>query len=112
MLSIAIQKDVDLRRRIELIQDFDMPTASSCVRASPDGQYLLCSGVYKPRIKCFDLEQLSLKFDRCFDSECVKFDFLSDDFSKLVLLQADRYIEFHAQYGRYYRTRMPRFIFR
>jgi len=104
-----LKKDVDLRRRIELIQDFDMPTASSCVRVSPDGQYLLTSGVYKPRIKCFDVQQLSLKFDRCFDSECVKFDFLSDDFSKLVLLQSDRYVEFHAQYGRYYRTRMPRF---
>lgn len=104
-----LKKDVELRRRIELIQDFDMPTASNCVRTSPDGQYLLCSGVYKPRIKCFDLKQLSQKFDRCFDSECVKFDFLSDDFSKLVLLQSDRYVEFHAQYGRYYRTRMPRF---
>lgn len=104
-----LKKDVELRRRIELIQDFNMPTASNCVRVTPDGQYLLSAGVYKPRIKCYDVNQLSIKFDRCFDSECVKFEFLSEDFSKLVLLQADRYIEFHAQYGRYYRTRMPKF---
>lgn len=104
-----LKKDVELRRRIELIQDFDMPTASTCVKASPDGQYLITAGVYKPRIKCFDVNQLSLKYDRCFDSECVKFEYLSDDFSKLVLLQADRYVEFHAQYGRYYRVRMPKF---
>lgn len=104
-----LKKDVELRRRIELIQDFDMPTASTCVRASPDGQYILTAGVYKPRIKCFDVNELSAKFDRCFDSECVKFEFLSEDFSKLILLQADRYVEFHAQYGRYYRTRMPKF---
>ena len=104
-----LKQDVELRRRIELIQDFDMPTASTSVKVSPDGQYLLCTGVYKPRLKCFDVSQLSVKFDRCFDSECVKFEFLSEDFSKLVLLQADRYVELHAQYGRYYRTRMPKF---
>lgn len=104
-----LKQDVELRRRIELIQDFDMPTASTCVKASPDGQYILTAGVYKPRIKCFDVNQLSIKFDRCFDSECVKFEFLAEDFSKLILMQIDRYIEFHAQYGRYYRTRMPKF---
>jgi len=104
-----LKGDVDLRRRIELIQNFDMPTASQSLKVTPDGQYLLCCGVYKPRLKGFDLSQLSMKFDRCFNSECVKFEILSDDYSKLVLLQADRYIEFHAQYGTYYRTRMPKF---
>lgn len=106
---LLLKQDYDLRRRIELIQDFDMPTASNCVRVTPDGQYILCTGVYKPRLKCFDVNELSVKFDRCFDSECIKFEILSEDFSKLVLLQADRYIEFHAQYGRYYRLRMPKF---
>lgn len=104
-----LKGDVDLRRRIELIQHFDMPSASNCIKITPDGNYLLCSGVYKPRLKGFDLNQLSMKFDRCFNSECVQFEILSDDFSKLVLMQADRYIEFHAQYGTYYRTRMPKF---
>lgn len=104
-----LKQDSELRRRIELIQDFDMPTASSSVRVTPDGQYLLSTGTYKPRIKCFDVNQLSVKYDRCCDSEVVKLEVLSEDFSKLVLLQADRYVEFHAQYGKYYRTRMPRF---
>jgi len=104
-----LKGDIDLRRRIELIQNFDMPTASQSVKVTPDGQYLLCCGVYKPRLKGFDLSQLSQKFDRCFNSECVKFEILSEDYSKLVLLQADRYVEFHAQYGTYYRTRMPKF---
>lgn len=104
-----LKQDVDLRRRIELIQDFNMPTASSNVKVTPDGQHILCTGVYKPRVKCFDVNQLSIKYDRCFDSEIVKFDILSEDFTKLIFLQADRYVEFHAQYGKYYRTRMPRF---
>lgn len=37
---------------------------------------------------------------------------LSDDYSKMVFLQCDRYryIEFHAAHGRYYRLlRIPRF---
>jgi len=104
-----LKGDVDLRRRIELIQDFSMPTASTSIKVSPDGEYLLSTGVYKPRLKCFDMNQLSLKFDRCFNSECIQFEILSQDFSKLILLQADRYVEFHAQYGCYYRTRIPRF---
>jgi len=106
---LLLKQDVELRRRIELIQDFNMPTASNCVQVTPDGQYVLSTGVYKPRLKCFDVNQLSQKFDRCFDSECLKFEVLSDDFSKLILLHSDRYVEFHAQYGRYYRTRMPRY---
>ena len=67
------------------------------------------TGVYKPRVKCFDVSQLSMKFERCFDSECVKMKVLSEDYSKVVFLHNDRYIEFHAQYGKYYKTRIPKF---
>lgn len=113
----------ELRRRIELIQDFSMPTASTDIQVTPDGQYILatgqmcvclcmyvcarvyarvyacvcmhacmclcacvctvphptrwqCSekcfsaaGVYKPRVRCYDVTQLSMKFERCVDSE-------------------------------------------
>ncbi|CAG9853709.1 unnamed protein product [Phyllotreta striolata] len=104
-----LKKNVDIRRRIELIQDFDMPGVSSTVRVSKDGKYILATGTYKPRVKCFDVNNLSLKFERCFDSDAVTFQILSDDYSKLVFLQCDRYIEFHAAYGRYYRLRIPKF---
>ncbi|XP_030753582.1 nucleolar protein 10 [Sitophilus oryzae] len=104
-----LKKNVDIKRRIELIQDFDMPGLSTTIRVSRDGNYILASGIYKPRIKCFDVNNLSLKFERCFDSEAVTFEVLSDDYSKLVFLQCDRYIEFHAAYGRYYRLRIPKF---
>ncbi|XP_063918369.1 nucleolar protein 10 [Zophobas morio] len=104
-----LKKDVDLRRRIELIQDFDMPGLSTTVKVSRDGQYVFATGIYKPRVKCFDVNNLSLKFERCFDSEAVTFEILSDDYSKLVFLQCDRYIELHAAHGRYYRLRIPKF---
>ncbi|EZA53311.1 hypothetical protein DMN91_005222 [Ooceraea biroi] len=104
-----LKKNVDIRRRIELIQDFDMPGVSTSIRVSKDGQYILATGTYKPRVKCFDVNNLSLKFERCFDSEVVTFEVLSDDYSKLIFLQCDRYVEFHAIHGKYYRLRVPHF---
>ncbi|XP_060810896.1 nucleolar protein 10 [Amyelois transitella] len=104
-----LKKNVDLRRRIELIQEFDMPGVSTSLRTSKDGQYIMATGIYKPRVKCFDVNNLSLKFERCLDSEVVTFEILSDDYSKIVFLQCDRYVEFHVGHGRHYRLRVPRF---
>lgn len=105
----ALNKNVDLRRRIELIQDFDMPGVSTSIRMSPDNQFILVTGTYKPRIKCYDVNHLSVKFERCFDSEVETFEVLSDDYSKMVFLQTDRFLEFHAAHGRHYRLRIPKF---
>lgn len=60
-----------------------MPGVSTSVRVSKDGQFVFATGIYKPRLKCFDVNQLSLKFERCFDSEVVTFEALSDDYSKV-----------------------------
>ncbi|KAJ7414431.1 Nucleolar protein 10 [Willisornis vidua] len=103
------KKDVDVRRRIELIQDFEMPTVSTKIKVSRDGQYIMAVGTYKPRVRCFDTYQLSQKFERCLDSEVVTFEILSDDYSKIVFLQCGRFVEFHSQHGHYYRTRIPKF---
>ncbi|CAF93892.1 unnamed protein product, partial [Tetraodon nigroviridis] len=103
------KKDVDVQRRIELIQDFEMPTVSTSIKVSGDGNFILATGTYKPRIRCYDTHQLSLKFERCLDSDVVAFDTLSDDYSKLVFLHCDRYVEFHSQQGHYYKTRIPKF---
>uniref|UniRef100_A0A3B5AXC4 Nucleolar protein 10 n=1 Tax=Stegastes partitus TaxID=144197 RepID=A0A3B5AXC4_9TELE len=103
------KSDVDIQRRIELIQDFEMPTVCTSIKVSRDGQFVLAAGTYKPRIRCYDTYQLSLKFERCLDSDVVAFDVLSDDYSKLVFLQCNRYVEFHSQHGHYYKTRIPKF---
>lgn len=68
---------IDIRRRIELIQDFDMPGVSTSIKVTNDGQYILATGIYKPRVKCFDVKNLSLKFERCFDSEAMILNLLS-----------------------------------
>lgn len=102
------KQDADIQRRVELIQDFEMPSVSHCVQVSPDGQYIYVAGTYKPRIRCYDVHQLSMKFERCLDSDVVQFQFLSEDYTKIAFLQCDRYVEFHSQFGRYYRTRIPK----
>ncbi|CAI5448458.1 unnamed protein product [Caenorhabditis angaria] len=103
------QRNADVRQRIQLIQDFEMPDVSNTVNITPDGKYVWASGNYKPWVKCFDLNNLSIKFERGLDSEVVKMIPLSDDYSKVVILEEDRWIEMHAMLGRYFRMRMPCF---
>ena len=40
---------------------------------------------------------------------CCCLQILSEDYSKLAFLCADRSISFHAKFGAYYRTRVPAF---
>lgn len=54
----------EFRGRIELIQDFDFPAASTRIKMSRDGQFIGVCGVYKPQIKVFECSQLSMKFER------------------------------------------------
>lgn len=60
-------------------------------------------------VKIFDTAELSLKCERGIDSEIVQFQMLSSDYSKMALLCADRNIELHAQYGRHFKIRIPKF---
>ena len=85
-----VKNDIEVRKRIELIQDFEMPAVSDRIKISPDGQYVLATGIYKPRVRCYDLHNLGLKFERCLDSEVVSFQVLSEDYSKMVFQHCDR----------------------
>lgn len=105
----ALRYDGDYRRRLELIQDTKFPVACQRVKTSRDGRFLFATGTYPPQIKVYELSQLSMKFERHLDAQIVQFQALGDDFDKLVFLRADRSIEFHARYGRYFVTRIPKF---
>lgn len=85
-----MKNDLEVRKRIELIQDFEMPAVSDCLQISRDGQYVLATGIYKPRVRCYDLHNLGIKFERCLDSEVVAFQVLSEDYTKMVFLHCDR----------------------
>lgn len=66
-------KDEEILSRIELIQDFEFPEASNRIAATRDGQSIVATGTYKPQIRVWDCEQLSLKFERHTDAENVDF---------------------------------------
>ena len=72
------KRDSAIRRRIELLQDFQMPCASSKLRQSHDGRYILAAGTYHPRIRVYELEEMGMKFETYLDSEVVDMTFLSD----------------------------------
>ncbi|KAF8886553.1 NUC153 and WD40 repeat-containing nucleolar rRNA processing-related protein [Infundibulicybe gibba] len=94
---------------IELIQGFEFPEASNRVKTTRDGHHAIATGTYKPQMRVWDLDQLSLKFERHSDAENVDFVILSDDWTKTIHLQNDRTIELHTQGGFHFRTRIPRF---
>lgn len=104
----SLRYNKEYRRRIELIQDFDFPVASSRVKVTPDQKYIIATGVYAPSVKIYETSELSMKCMRGIDSEVVNFCILGNDYSKLVFACQDRTLEFHAQYGRHYKTRIPK----
>ncbi|KAK9671224.1 hypothetical protein RND81_12G014400 [Saponaria officinalis] len=104
----ALRKDLDYHQRVELIQDLRFETATTKIRATPDGEFLIASGIYPPQVKVYELRELSLKFERHLISEIVDFQVMSDDYSKLAFLCADRSINLHAKYGSHYSLRIPR----
>ncbi|KAI5583666.1 hypothetical protein BDE02_06G030300 [Populus trichocarpa] len=74
----------------------------SRIKATPDGEFLIASGIYPPQIKVYELREFALKFERHFDSEIIDFQILDDDYSKLAFLCADRSVCLHAKYGKHY----------
>ena len=86
-----------------------MPVASTKVRQSPDGKFLIVGGTYSPRIRCYELSEMSMKFERYLDSEVVDLLMLGDDYGKLAILGSDRTVQFHAPYGNHEKIRLPTF---
>jgi ribosome biogenesis protein ENP2 len=105
----ALAKDEDYRRRLELIQDFENTVASQCIKMTPDGEHIIVTGIYPPVVKCYTVSDLALKFQRGLTCDVIAFETLSEDFGKLVFLQSDRTLNFHAPYGTHYSVRVPKF---
>lgn len=102
------KEDEGLRRRIELLQDFEYSGGTSKrAKFSEDGRFLVTTGEYPPRCKMFELGQLGMKYERHLGCDCVDVLGLSEDLGKMVFLLADRTIDVHAPYGSHYRMRVP-----
>lgn len=103
------KKNTGYNKRVEQIQDFSYPNVCTKITMSKDGRYIGTCGQYKPRIRVYDTEQQSMKFERFTDTEVLLQRFLSDDYTKIVLLRDDKTLEFHAQYGLHERIHLPAF---
>ncbi|KAH7827911.1 putative Nucleolar protein 10 [Monocercomonoides exilis] len=93
---------------VELIQDLKFAVSTNHVKYSRDGRFIVASGGYPPVIRCYDLAQMSLKFERRINSDIVQFQILSEDFSKIAIAEIDRTIEMHNQGGYFFKLRVPR----
>lgn len=105
----TLRNDAEYKSRIELLQDFEFPEASNKLRLSPDGEFAMATGTYKPHIRLYEFSQMSMKFERHTNAENVTFEIVSDDWTKSVHLQADRSIDLHTAGGIHYSTRIPTF---
>ena len=68
---------------IDLIQEFEFPEASNRIKTTRDGHHAIATGSYKPQMRVYDLDQLTLKFERHTDAENV--DFVVSKYRTLVL---------------------------
>lgn len=103
----SLKKDPTWSRRVELIQDFEFPTATNRLRITADGRHMIGVGTYKPQFRVWELGQAALKFERHTTCETVAFELLKEDWTLLALLQTDRAVEFHEAKGMRYRTKIP-----
>ncbi|XP_004514900.1 uncharacterized protein [Cicer arietinum] len=95
-------------QNVQLLEDLRFTTATTKIKATPDGEFIIASGIYPPQVKVYEVRELGLKFERHLDSEIIDFQVLSDDYSKLAFLCADRSVSLHAKYGKHYSLRIPR----
>jgi len=105
----SLKNDPEYANRVELLQDFEFEEASSCIRVSDDGDWVMSTGTYKPQIHTHYLPDLSLSFARHTTTLNHSFILLSSDYSKSLHLQTDRRLEFHTPGGCHYQTRLPRY---
>lgn len=92
---------------MELLQDFHFPAACQRLRPSRDGRYLFATGTHAPRVRVYDLSQLSMKFERHFNAQVADFAVLSDDYSKAAFACEDRGVYVHAKGGEHAVMRVP-----
>lgn len=103
------KKSETVRRRIELLQGLDFPIVTNRIVTSPDGNFFFGMGTYKPLIKCFEVEEFGVKWERHLD--CLGLDVvcLGYDWRKLAILTDDRRISFYAPYGLHDTIRVPKY---
>lgn len=66
-----------------MLQDFSMPHVSNLVKVTNDNEYVITAGTYKPRLRVYDTNQMSLKYEKVMDSHAIQLVCLEEDYSKV-----------------------------
>jgi hypothetical protein len=82
-------------KRIELVHDLEFPHFTRMMFRSPNGSYLFAAGDYPPRLKCYDVNELSMKYSFNADMPIMGGVALSPDFRKFALRGQGRVITVH-----------------
>ena len=93
--------------RIELLHDLEFPHFARCIFRTPNGSHLFAAGDYPPRLKCFDVNQLSMKYSFNADMPILGGVSLSPDFRKFALRGEGRVITIHHSAAIVDRLRVP-----
>jgi ribosome biogenesis protein ENP2 len=93
--------------RIELLHDLEFPHFPRCIFRTPNGSHLFAAGDYPPRLKCFDVNQLSMKYSFNADMPILGGVSLSPDFRKFALRGEGRVITVHHSAAIIDRIRVP-----
>ncbi|RNF27367.1 ribosome biogenesis protein ENP2 [Trypanosoma conorhini] len=93
--------------RIELIHDLEFPHFARTIFRTANGTHLFAAGDYPPRIKCFDVNQLSMKYSFNADMPILGGVALSPDFRKFALRGEGRQITVHHSASIIDRVRVP-----
>ncbi|AFP65577.1 nucleolar protein 10 (nucleomorph) [Chroomonas mesostigmatica CCMP1168] len=107
MIKKKVVKKNSMEKNVKNKLNFWFPSSVKLIKETGDSNFLIGYGLYPPQLRCFDLNDLSLKFERHLDAEIVDFQILSLNWEKIVFLRADKYLEFQIKSGRFFQTKIP-----
>ncbi|KAG5476426.1 hypothetical protein LSCM1_04131 [Leishmania martiniquensis] len=93
--------------RVELLHDLDFPHCARCIFRCANGTHLFAAGDYPYRLKCFDVNDLSMKFSFNADMNILSGVCLSPDYRKFALRGEGRQITIHHTSAIVDRVRVP-----
>lgn len=93
--------------RIELLHDLEFPHSARCLFRCPNGTNLFAAGDYPYRLKCFDVNDLSMKYSFNADMNIMSGVCLSPDYRKFALRGEGRQITIHHSAAIVDRVRVP-----
>lgn len=93
--------------RVELLHDLEFPHCARCVFRCANGTHLFAAGDYPYRLKCFDVNDLSMKFSFNADMNILSGVCLSPDYRKFALRGEGRQITVHHTSSIVDRVRVP-----